>query len=100
MKKIVNLKTKLFYSEILGLMYASIPKVYAETDPLNAINNLSNFIFDMLTGVGTMILAFGALQFGLAIKSQDPSQRANGILTMVGGIIIVGTRVLLNKIIG
>lgn len=95
-----NLKSKLFYSEILGLMYASIPKVYAETDPLNAINNLSNFIFDMLTGVGTMILAFGALQFGLAIKSQDPSQRANGILTMVGGIIIVGTRVLLNKIIG
>ncbi|MGN1028654.1 MAG: glutamyl-tRNA amidotransferase [Bacilli bacterium] len=100
MKKVINLKTKLFYSEILGLMYASIPKVYAETDPLNAINNLSNFIFDMLTGVGTMILAFGALQFGLAIKSQDPSQRANGILTMVGGIIIVGTRVLLNKIIG
>ena len=100
MKKVINLKTKLFYSEILGLMYASIPKVYAETDPLNAINNLSNFIFDMLTGVGTMILAFGALQFGLAIKSQDPSQRTNGILTMVGGIIIVGTRVLLNKIIG
>ena len=100
MKKVINLKTKLFYSEILGLMYASIPKVYAETDPLNAINNLSNFIFDMLTVVGTMILAFGALQFGLAIKSQDPSQRANGILTMVGGIIIVGTRVLLNKIIG
>lgn len=100
MKRVINLKTKLFYSEILGLMYASIPKVYAETDPLNAINNLSNFIFDMLTGVGTMILAFGALQFGLAIKSQDPSQRANGILTMVGGIIIVGTRVLLNKIIG
>ena len=95
-----KLKSKLFYSEILGLMCASIPKVYAETDPLNAINNLSNFIFDMLTGVGTMILAFGALQFGLAIKSQDPSQRANGILTMVGGIIIVGTRVLLNKIIG
>ena len=95
-----KLKSKLFHSEILGLMYASIPKVYAETDPLNAINNLSNFIFDMLTGVGTMILAFGALQFGLAIKSQDPSQRANGILTMVGGIIIVGTRVLLNKIIG
>lgn len=95
-----KLKSKLVYSEILGLMYASIPKVYAETDPLNAINNLSNFIFDMLTGVGTMILAFGALQFGLAIKSQDPSQRANGILTMVGGIIIVGTRVLLNKIIG
>ena len=95
-----KLKSKLFYSELLGLMYASIPKVYAETDPLNAINNLSNFIFDILTGVGTMILAFGALQFGLAIKSQDPSQRANGILTMVGGIIIVGTRVLLNKIIG
>ena len=95
-----KLKSKLFYSEILGLMYASILKVYAETDPFNAINNLSNFIFDMLTGVGTMILAFGALQFGLAIKSQDPSQRANGILTMVGGIIIVGTRVLLNKIIG
>ena len=37
MKKI---KSKLFYSEILGLMYASIPEVYAETDPLNAIKIL------------------------------------------------------------
>ena len=101
MNKVINkLNYKLFYGGVLGIMYASIPKVYADTDPLKAIYNLSNFIFDMLTGVGTMILASGALQFGLAIKSQDPSQRANGILTMVGGIIIVGTRVLLNKIIG
>ena len=40
MKKVINkLNYKLFYGGVLGIMYASIPKVYADTDPLKAINN-------------------------------------------------------------
>ena len=31
---------------------------------------------------------FGILQFGMSLKSHDPSQRANSMLSIVGGIII------------
>ena len=100
MKKVINLKTKLFYSEILGLMYASIPKVYAETDPLNAINNLSNFIFGLIRAVGMIILGFGVVQVGMSLKSHDPSQRANGIMTLAGGVVITFAKEILSVITG
>ena len=44
--------------------------------------------------VSTM-LAFGIVQVGLSLKSHDPSQRANGFLTVAGGIIITFTKEIL-----
>ena len=40
------------------------------------------------------------LQVGLSLKSHDPSQRANGFLTLAGGIIITFTKEILNMITG
>ena len=47
---------------------------------------------------GMILLGFGILQVGLSFKSHDPSQRANGILTLVGGIIITFVKEILNLI--
>ena len=33
-------------------------------------------------------LGFGIVQIGLSLKSHDPSQRANGFLTLAGGVVI------------
>ena len=38
--------------------------------------------------LGLILLGFGILQLGLSLKSHDPSQRANGMLTIAGGIVI------------
>ena len=43
---------------------------------------------------------FGILQFGMSLKSHDPSQRANSMLSIVGGIIITFTKEILNAIAG
>ena len=43
---------------------------------------------------------FGILQVGLSLKSHDPSQRANGILTVAGGIVITFTKEILTLITG
>ena len=50
----------------------------ATDDPLQVINNLSDYIFN----------------------THDPSQRAQGILSAVGGILIACSKYIINAIIG
>ena len=58
---------------------------FAAGDPLSVINNLSTFIFSLIRAIGLILLGFGVVQVGLSLKSHDPSQRANGFLTLAGG---------------
>lgn len=95
-------KAKRLYASLsllaLTLMVSIIPAF--ATDPLAAVNNLSNFIFSLIRAIGVILLGFGILQMGLSFKSHDPSQRANGMLTVAGGLIIVFTKEILNLITG
>ncbi|WP_370451786.1 glutamyl-tRNA amidotransferase [Paenibacillus sp. 32O-W] len=83
---------------LFGTMLVST--VYAQSDPMTTVNNLSNFIFGLIRAVGMIILGFGVVQIGLSLKSHDPSQRANGFLTLAGGVIITFTKEILNLITG
>ena len=69
-------------------------------DPVAVINNLSSFIFGLVRAVGMILVGFGIVQLGLSLKSHDPSQRANGIMTVAGGIIITFAKEIMNLIIG
>ncbi len=69
-------------------------------DPLAVVNNLSDFIFALIRAIGIILLGLGIMQVGLSLKSHDPSQRANGFLTLAGGIVITFTKEILNLIIG
>ena len=73
---------------------------FAAGDPITVVNNLSDFIFGLIRAVGLILLGFGILQVGLSLKSHDPSQRANGILTVAGGIVITFTKEILTLITG
>lgn len=74
--------------------------VCAVDDPLAVVNNLSDFIFGLIRAIGMILLGFGIVQIGLSLKSHDPSQRANGFLTLAGGVIITFAKEILNLIIG
>lgn len=74
--------------------------VFGTDDPLTVVNNLSNFIFGLIRAIGMIILGFGVVQVGMSLKSHDPSQRANGIMTLAGGIIITFAKEILNVITG
>ena len=71
----------------------------AKDDPVAVVNNLSTFIFGLIRAVGLILLGFGIVQVGLSLKSHDPSQRANGFLTVAGGIIITFAKEILNLIV-
>lgn len=84
---------------VCNVILGAIP-VLASNDPLRVVNNLSDFIFGLIRAIGMILLGFGIVQIGLSLKSHDPSQRANGFLTMAGGVIITFAKEILDLITG
>ena len=82
------------------MMTMLVMPAFAADDPLAVVNNLSEFIFSLIRAIGLILLGFGILQIGLALKSHDASQRANGMLTVAGGIVITFTKEILTLITG
>ena len=80
---------------VLGVCFC-----YAAGDPISTVNKLSEFIFSLIRAIGLILLGLGIMQVGLSLKSHDPSQRANGFLTVAGGIIITFTKEILTMITG
>ena len=84
---------------VMTVLVTAVPALAAD-DPLAVVNNLSDFIFSLIRAIGLILLGFGILQVGLSLKSHDPSQRANGMLTVAGGIVITFTKEILTMITG
>lgn len=93
-------KTFLLYAATVVMLCAGTLTAYAAGDPLSVVNNLSTFIFSLIRAIGLILLGFGIVQVGLSLKSHDPSQRANGFLTLAGGIIITFAKEILDMIVG
>ena len=94
-----NGKKILFVTGLTGIYtILQATNVFAAGDPLAVINNLSDFMFGLIRAIGMILLGWGVVQIGLALKSHDPSQRANGFLTLAGGVIITFAKEILNTI--
>lgn len=93
-----------FYCAIVAaltlVMGMSVTAFAAGGDPIQVVNNLSDFIFGLIRAIGLILLGFGIVQVGLSLKSHDPSQRANGFLTLAGGVIITFAKEILTLITG
>ena len=99
-RKMSLLQRKLFlcYSVLVAIGNLCTAYAYAAGDPLAAVDNLSTFIFSLIRAIGLILLGFGIVQVGLSLKSHDPSQRANGFLTLAGGVIITFAKEILDLI--
>lgn len=87
------------FAVLLCCMSAATTAFAAGTDPLAAINNLSDFVFQAIKAIGMLILLFGLVQLGLSIQSHDTQQRSQGILCMLGGLIIAFAKEILDMIL-
>ena len=99
MKKKTLKRVFVMYAVIVVMICFAAP-VYAAGNPIQVINNLSDFMFSMIRAIGIILLGFGIVQIGLSLKSHDPSQRANGFMTLAGGVIIAFAKEILNLISG
>ena len=84
--------------QIVGESNRYVNEASPIVDPLAVVNNLSDFIFSLIRAIGLILLGFGVVQIGLSLKSHDPSQRANGFLTLAGGVIITFAKEILDLI--
>ena len=90
----------IIYSTLVCSMTMGLVTVFAADDPVAVVSNLSTFIFSLIRAIGLILLGFGIVQVGMSLKSHDPSQRANGFLTLAGGIIITFTKESLDLRVG
>lgn len=100
--KLTKKTKKLFavYIALTLLLNFGNTSILAAGDPISVVTNLSDFIFALIRAIGMILLGFGVVQVGLSLKSHDPSQRANGFLTVAGGIVITFAKEILNIIVG
>lgn len=101
MKKVKTIRKALLFAYMaLVLITNFTTPIYAANDPVAVVNNFSEFMFGLIRAIGMILLGFGIVQVGLSLKSHDPSQRANGFMTVVGGIVITFAKEILNIIVG
>ena len=93
-------KATMFFATLIATMFCFAVTAFADDNPLTVVNNLSTFIFGLIRAVGMIILGMGIVQVGLSLKSHDPSQRANGFLTLAGGVVITFAKEILDLIVG
>ncbi len=93
-------KRILIIAAVMAVFLMTATTAYADSDPLQVVNNLSDFIFSMIRAIGVILLGFGILQIGMSLKSHDPSQRANGFMTFFGGVVIMFAKEILTLITG
>ncbi len=74
------------------------PAMAAGGDPLDIVNNLSDFIFSIIKALGVIILGWGIVQMGMSIQSHDASQRTQGFLCLFGGLMIAFAKEILTVI--
>ena len=91
--KVTDRKIKRLY-----LVAATVVAAAAD-DPLTTINNLSDFVFSAIKAIGAILLGFGIVQIGLALKGHDASQRAQGFMTFFGGVVIYFAKDILDMIL-
>lgn len=78
-----------------GIAMLLVVPAYA-TDPVAAINNLSGLLFLILKALGVIFLALGVLNVALSLQSHDPSQRSQGFVSLVAGLLLCCVESIVN----
>ena len=77
--------------------FAVAPALAAD-EALSAVNKLSDTIFALIKAVGLITAGWGVLQLGMSVQSHDASQRTQGVLCILGGLLIYFTKAILTSI--
>lgn len=79
----------------LAVLLTAASSTFAVDDgvnPITAISNLTNMLYLFITAVGVVFLILGGVQFGMALKEQDPARKSHAVMSLLGGFVLVGIR--------
>lgn len=67
-------------------------------DPLAPVTSFANLLVSLVQIFGFCVTLFGAVQVGMSFQSHDSSQRSQGFLVLIGGVIIALAPTILSYI--
>ena len=71
---------------VLSLCLFTVPASAAGGDPLDIVNNLSDFIFSIIKALGVIILGWGIVQVGMSIQLKILTVRSVAPLALAAGL--------------
>ena len=77
---------------------AALPQQTAQG--INLLYFLPSAACALFFHIRNRLIRWDIVQIGLSLKSHDPSQRANGFLTLAGGVVITFAKEILTLITG
>lgn len=92
---------KIYAGMVLSLALSAVLAIAAlaeGSDPISILTNLNDLIFSVVRLVGILGALWGVVQLGMSFSAHDPSQRLQGILTLVGGLLIIFAKEILQLI--
>lgn len=89
MTKKENVKRILFLSGmcLMILLVATVP-CFAAGSIESSISAFSKTVRAIVKGIGGIAVLIGIVQFGIALKSHDASQKSSSLLFVAGGLVI------------
>lgn len=85
-------------SQVLPMLATAASAAETAAGPVESLNTLINLLFTLIRAGGIVVLVIGVINLATSIQSHDASQRVNGILAMVGGLIIFFLKEILAQI--
>lgn len=87
------LKTKiLFVATYFYILCSDLTMITAYASGANAgddkFQTVIDFITPWITKLGGVVILFGAVEFGLAFKNDDPEGKTKGVRTAIAGCIV------------
>ena len=105
MKKFIKKATKITVMTILMIVSFAMPVMASEVtsaaadgDVIGIINNFDDLIFGIVRAVGIGYAAWGFANLGTSFSAHDTSQRITGIMTIVGGVVMIFAKGILTMI--
>ena len=90
---------KQYWTAVAGALVLLMPGMaLAAPDAVTTINNLKNLMLNLLSAVGVILVIWGIVQTAMGFKSQDGTQKAQGVLFLAGGALIAGVGPILTAL--
>lgn len=102
-KRIERLLNITIIAILIIMAFGTMPASATSTgvgDVDTMFNNFNSFAEGIVVWVGRALLLFGAVKFGMSFQSHDPSQRSQGLLFVLSGVIVALAPQIISYIAG
>lgn len=81
-----------FLAFLASMWQAPLRAQAAGQDPAGVVGRTTDFLLNLLMGVGICFIAFGVLSLAISFQSHDDSQKSRAVMAIMGGAIAVSVR--------